>query len=74
MNLVISFKLPPLAIKAMAFITILTLFEFTLVYLDPYIEVLTNSEPLWKLGINVSIAALIFPLHAFIEKKMSKRD
>jgi tetratricopeptide (TPR) repeat protein len=72
LNLVISFKLPPLAIKAMAFITILTLFEFTLVYLDPHIEAFTDSEPLLKLGINVAIAALIFPVHNFIEKKMSK--
>ena len=56
----------------MAFITVLTLFELTLVYLDPHIETLSDSEPLYKLVINVSIAALIFPLHAFIEKKMNK--
>jgi tetratricopeptide (TPR) repeat protein len=74
LNLVVSFKLPPIAIKGMAFITILSLFEFTLVYLDPHIETFTDSEPLYKLGINVFIAALIFPVHTFIEKKMSKNN
>jgi len=73
LNLVISIKLTPLAIKAMAFITILTLFEFILVYLDPHIEALTDSEPLLKLGINVVIAALIFPVHTFIDRKMNKK-
>ena len=72
LNLVVSFKLPPIAIKGMAFITILSLFEFSLVYLDPYIEDYSQGEPLIKLAVNVGIAALIFPIHNFIEKRMSK--
>jgi tetratricopeptide (TPR) repeat protein len=73
LNLIVSIKLPPIAIKALSFITVLTLFEFTLVYLDPYIEYFTNSEPVEKLSINVLIAVLIFPLHNFIEKKLFKK-
>lgn len=73
LNLIVSIKLPPIAIKALSFITVLTLFEFTLVYLDPHIEYFTNSEPVEKLSINVLIAMLIFPLHNFIEKKLFKK-
>lgn len=61
-------------LKGGIFLTLLMLFEFILVYSDPYIETITKGEPLYKLGINVCIAALIFPLHTFIEKKMSQRN
>lgn len=70
MSFTIRMNLPAIVIKGGIFLTVLTLFEFTLVYFDPKIEILTNSEPVLKLLVNVCIAALIFPLHNFIEHKM----
>jgi len=71
-NLTLSLNVPAFVIKAFAFITVITLFEFTLVYMDPLIETYSKGEPLSKLGINVALAAFIFPLHTFIERRMSK--
>ena len=59
--------------KAGIFLTILLLFEFILVYMDPYIENWTGGAPAYKLIINASLAALIFPLHNFFEARMTKK-
>lgn len=72
LNLVVKLTLPSLIIKAASFITVLTLFEFALVYLDPIIESASAGQPLAKLGINLVIATVIFPLHTFIEGRISK--
>ena len=74
LNLVVKFTLPTLFIKGASFITVLTLFEFALVYLDPTIEEISAGEPLTKLGINLLIAVVIFPLHTFIEKRITKTN
>jgi tetratricopeptide (TPR) repeat protein len=71
-NMTLNLNLPSLLIKAFAFITVITLFEFTLVFLDPFVESITESDPVYKLGINVGLAIFIFPLHSFIENRMSK--
>ena len=72
LNLVVKLTLPTLVIKAASFITVLTLFEFALVYLDPTIEAASGGQPLAKLGINLLIATVIFPLHTFIEGRIAK--
>ena len=72
LNLVVKLTLPSLVIKAASFITVLTLFEFALVYLDPTIEAASGGQPLAKLGINLLIATVIFPLHTFIEGRIAK--
>ena len=72
LNLVVKLTLPTLVIKAASFITVLTLFEFALVYLDPAIESASGGQPLAKLGINLLIATVIFPLHTFIEGRIAK--
>lgn len=72
LNLVVRFSVPPIVIQAAAFITVLTLFEFSLVFLDPKIELLSAGEPIAKLGINLAIAIVIFPLHTFIERRITK--
>tara|TARA_B110000003_G_scaffold170179_1_gene169887 strand:+ start:8498 stop:8638 length:141 start_codon:yes stop_codon:yes gene_type:complete len=42
--------------------------------LDPIIEEISAGEPLTKLGINLLIAVVIFPLHTFIEKRITKTN
>ena len=60
--------------KAGVFLAILLLFEFILVYMDPFIEEVTGGAPAYKLMINASLAALIFPLHNLFEKRMIKKN
>ncbi|MBN4081792.1 tetratricopeptide repeat protein [bacterium AH-315-C07] len=55
------------------FISLLILFEFLLVILDPYIEELTGGAPGYKLLINAGLAGLIFPLHQYFESRLKKR-
>ena len=49
------------------------LFEFLLVLSDPYVDGLTNGEPMYKLLANALLAGLIFPAHAFFERVVKKR-
>jgi len=74
MNMSIKMNLPSMIIKGISFLTILTLFEFTLVFLDPKIDILTTGEPVYKLAINMSIAVLIFPIHNFFEKRLDSKQ
>ena len=72
LNLVVNVTVPHVLVRAAAFITVLTLFEFALVFLDPKIELISEGEPLKKLGINLMIAVFIFPLHSFIESRITR--
>ncbi|MBL4655792.1 MAG: tetratricopeptide repeat protein, partial [Bacteroidia bacterium] len=64
--------IPVKVAEGLVFFTFLLLFEFLLVYLDPYIEAFT-SEPAIKLAINAALAGAIFPLHSFFESNLKKR-
>ena len=60
-------SLPVKVAEGLIFFAFLIFFEFVLVLADPYLDVWTGGAPGWKLLINASIAALIFPLHSFFE-------
>ncbi|MBW8051287.1 MAG: tetratricopeptide repeat protein [Cytophagales bacterium] len=60
-------------INGLVFSAFLLFFEFMLVFLDPYIEVLTGGAPALKLAINTVLASMIYPLHQFFEAKLKKR-
>jgi hypothetical protein len=66
-------RLPKWAVELSVFLPFLILFEFLLVITDPYIDNWSGNEPLIKLGINVVMAGLIFPLHAFFEGYLKRR-
>ncbi|OFY66924.1 MAG: hypothetical protein A3H98_10840 [Bacteroidetes bacterium RIFCSPLOWO2_02_FULL_36_8] len=59
--------------EGLIFFVFLLLFEFILVWMDPFIESLTGGEPLYKLLINALVASVIFPLHNLLEKLMRRR-
>ncbi|MFH1319272.1 MAG: tetratricopeptide repeat protein [Bacteroidota bacterium] len=59
--------------EGIIFFTFLLFFEFTLVLLDPYIELHSSGAPAIKLAFNAVLAALIFPLHSFFEEMLKKR-
>lgn len=66
-------KLSPVIAEGLIFFAFLLLFEFLLVLSDPYVDGVTGGEPIYKLLLNAILAGLIFPAHAFFEKKLKKR-
>ena len=68
-----KFSMPVRLAEGMIFFSFLLFFEFTLVMLDPYIEVYSSGAPAIKLAFNALLAGLIFPLHSFFENKLKSR-
>lgn len=66
-------KLPKWAVELSVFLPFLIFFEFLLVVSDPYVDAWSEGIPLIKLGINVVMAAAIFPLHSFFESFLKNR-
>ncbi|MBL4657402.1 MAG: tetratricopeptide repeat protein [Flavobacteriales bacterium] len=66
-------SIPVRLAEGMIFFSFLLFFEFTLVLLDPYIEMYSSGAPAIKLGFNAVLAAMIFPLHALFEGKIKQR-
>jgi len=59
--------------EGIIFFTFLLFFEFTLVLLDPYIELYSAGAPAIKLAFNALLAGMIFPLHSFFEERIKQR-
>jgi tetratricopeptide (TPR) repeat protein len=66
-------KVSPSIAEGIIFFAFLILFEFVLVFTEPYMEQYTNGEPMYNLLANSVLALLIFPLHAILEKLLKKR-
>ncbi len=66
-------KVSPNIAEGIIFFAFLILFEFILVFTDPYLEKITHEEPMYNLAANALIALLIFPLHAILEKLLKNR-
>ena len=59
--------------QGLIFVSLLLLFEFLLVFLDPHLDKFTKGVPLYKLIVNVTLATFIFPVHSFLEKRFRIR-
>lgn len=59
--------------QGLIFLTFLIFFEFLLVVTDPYVDTFSGGAPIIKLGVNAVLAALIFPVHSYLEKRIRKR-
>lgn len=57
-------------IRALGFFSFLFLFEFLLLIIDKYIHELTHGEVISLLIIKVGVAAILLPLHHFVEEKV----
>ena len=68
-----KFKLPMNVVEGGIFFTLLILFEFLLVLLDPFIAKYAGGEPAYSLLINSGLALLILLFHGFFEKLLKKR-
>ena len=59
--------------RAMAFLTIILIFEFLLVIIDPITDDYSSGEPIIKFSINLITALIIFPMHQYLERKVSNK-
>jgi tetratricopeptide (TPR) repeat protein len=66
-------RVSPNVAEGLIFFAFLILFEFVLVFSEPYLEQYTNGEPMYNLLANSVLALLIFPVHAILEKLLKKR-
>jgi tetratricopeptide (TPR) repeat protein len=63
---------PPVA-RSVTFFTFLLVFEFLLLFLDPWVDKFSSGEPVYKLILNAALACLIFPLNAALERGLKNR-
>jgi tetratricopeptide (TPR) repeat protein len=70
MALVASFEVPRILIKAIGFFSVIFLFEFILLLLENLIGTLTHHDPLGIMTCKVVIAAVLLPLHHYVEEKV----
>jgi hypothetical protein len=66
-------KVSPNIAGGLIFFAFLILFEFVLVFTEPYLEQYTNGEPMYNLLANSVLALLIFPVHSILERLLKKR-
>jgi len=59
--------------KSLIFVSVILLFEFILVLIDPLIDQYTGGNPALKFAINGSIALLMIPVHNFLINKLVGR-
>lgn len=69
----LNVKISPRFAEGLIFFAFLIFFEFCLVLLDPYVDVYSGGEPIYKLIFNALLALLIFPAHAYMENKLKSR-
>ena len=67
--LIPKFNISITFIDGLVFVSFLLLFEFILVFAEPWVDDWTDQIPIYKLGINFVIALLFIPFHR-IEKKL----
>jgi tetratricopeptide (TPR) repeat protein len=66
-------KVSPAMARSITFFTFLIIFEFVLLFIDPYVDRFSGGEPVYKLILNALLACLIFPLNAVLENGLKKR-
>ncbi|TXT27820.1 MAG: signal transduction histidine kinase [Chitinophagaceae bacterium] len=60
-------------IEGMVFVVFMMFFELTLVFLNPYIDMIADGKPIINLLANSVIAACLSPLHEILEGKMKMK-
>lgn len=66
-------RFSPKLAEGLIFFAFLMLFEFVLVFIDPYLGQYTHDVPLYKLIANACVALLIFPAHSFLENRLKRQ-
>ena len=65
-------RIPPVLVDVMIFISIIFLFEFGLVLLEPLMDHHVGKEPVFRLLVNVILAGSLTWLHRLMEEKMKR--
>ena len=65
-------KFNELFARALVFITFILTFEFIFVMIDPFTDDYSEGEPVIKFAINLALALIIFPMHQFFERRVTK--
>lgn len=58
--------------KYISIFILLLIFEFVLVWLDPYVTKISGDVPLYNFLINILVAILIIPVHQVGDKLFNK--
>jgi tetratricopeptide (TPR) repeat protein len=66
-------RLPAWALHGLVFFAVLLLFEWILVFCDPYFDAFTEQEPFAKLLLNLGVALALTPLHISLDRFVSRR-
>ena len=53
-----------------SFAAVVMLVEFALLFLDPWLDLMTDGTTLWRMAANVGIAAVIAPLQGLVEARL----
>jgi len=48
------------------------LVEFALLFLDPWLDVVTGGTPFWRMLSNVGLAIVITPVHDVMESRLRR--
>ncbi len=67
------FAIPLRVAKGVVFVTVVLLFEFLLVLLDPYIEKYAGGNPALALAFNGTLALGMLPVFNFLVNKLTVR-
>jgi hypothetical protein len=59
--------LPVLWIEGFIFFSALLIFELLFLFLDPYLETISGGMPVYKFGLNLVLAVMVFYAHSFFE-------
>lgn len=65
--------LPRRVVKALMFVSLIMTFEFALVLFDPINEKYSQGLPVMKMAFNTGIALILWPIHHWVERKLTQR-
>jgi tetratricopeptide (TPR) repeat protein len=68
-----KFNIAESFVEKMLFFAFLLCFEFILLLTDPYVDTVTQREPLFTLLANAIIALFILPAHQYLEGKLKSK-
>ncbi|MEI9944706.1 MAG: tetratricopeptide repeat protein [Chitinophagaceae bacterium] len=66
-------KTPARTVEVLGLIGLLLLFEFVALLLHPLIASVTNHKPVFMMMVLVAIAALLVPIHRYLEKMIKEK-
>jgi tetratricopeptide (TPR) repeat protein len=66
-------RVPEKLALAIVFLSLVVLFEFLLVLLDPYVDPITQGQPAPKFLINFCLALVLAPVHQLLERFVHRR-